>query len=228
MPLVEISCFFSYHKEYMNHNNNDFSMTNQNTDDMSINEILTSIKKFVSAEEQEKIDGDQISRENKKEWESPSDFLEESVVKLSPVFVDEPSLVEPEEDQSVEEKMKALENLSMPNFIQKASKNREESPQEDQTFQEVKKQKETTCLNECDDRQTVKEIFQNFAETIKGMAKERESSSSTISCQGGLEKMVFEAIQKAVLCWLDQHMQPVVELLVKKEIDKITRSILSK
>lgn len=218
-------------------------MAIQNKSDMSMNEILKSIKNFVSVGE--------VKAERSAEGSRAAPPAARADV--SPFGAQEVPVIDEDRPLSTEEKMRLLEELNMPEFMRRGmERNEQNEPVEEDPSHlavsdsvNVNRRSPGSSLNSSElgdehelprgrmfqtqdsssvrpERSGAKVAFQHFADTVEGLVHPKPA------LQGGLDQMMRQAIQMSVDAWLDQHMQAIVEDLVQREIAKITEAILDK
>jgi cell pole-organizing protein PopZ len=172
-----------------------------NESDDSIDEILKSIKKFVSIDE----------KPNGEEQTSSDDYVfsRDGIIKLPQIH---------DVDSNIAEKG----SIDMPDFIKKA--NQQYQLQQLSSSDKPSQDKASTvCLQKLDSKQETKTILKNFADVVKECSKNKEIFNKN----GSLDQLVLDVIKTTVSSWIEGNIKQIVENLVKEEIKTITNAILS-
>lgn len=185
-------------------------MTDNTVDGLSIDEILSSIKKYVSS-------GDSTDIEEKKD-DSKENRNDIPTIRLQPSI---------EEEYFEEEKKENYDQIQMPRFIQKISeKNKIEEPKNIEiknieiADHQINEKKDTFVENEIEQNKST-DVLKNFVNDVNKLINKSKSEHQNI----GFDSFVKSEIKKAIFDWINANMHPIVEEIVKKEIRRITEKL---
>lgn len=190
-----------------------------------MDDILSSIKKFVAGEE---------SNKPTRMQEAQPAQRDDDVVRLAPVCPADDAKVVPDR-RDFEAKAQAAKDLAMPEFIRKAQLDRQEKEaiseqaddQREPLVEAVPQLDETTATAESAAPETVTDLMQSYLKTVQVLAKEKAEEVRPSPQRKSLDALVEATVQSATRSWLDQNLRTIVESVVRQEIEKLTHSILN-
>ncbi len=207
-------------------------MAGQSSEELSMNDILSSIKKFVAGEEKKPEPVEQEER--------PQTADDSGVVRLAPVFPLPPTTVG--QNRATEDKIQALKDLDMPDFIRKAQAERQRDvalDQQEDDLQEGNAAHESPFLPSEQNKITKEDqdsvpspedsstrTMKAYLETIRTLAKEQSAADHKATQRQSLDSFVETTLQAAIHSWLDKNLQSIVETIVQKEVEKLTKTVL--
>lgn len=227
-------------------------MAEKDQNDMSMDEILNSIRKYVNPTPSSTHPSTRENASQKTESEDQprtSSASDSEIIRLSPLN-ESPHIEDPVSDR--EHKLKDLENLKMPNFFQKAYRNAEPA-YESTSFSnpdpvhiapaappqnlevETMEQKNTQPLENNEDsllskpvEDASKQTFSLFRDKAQAIIQQSEHKNNPkTQPESTLDFIMQNAIKSAVADWVNNHLQGIVESIVEKEIHKLTASLVS-
>lgn len=225
-------------------------MMSQNKSDMSMNEILKSIKNFVSVDEEKTESA--VGNEVESQPVARAVGMQPVSQVVSNVDSKKTSLSNEDRFLSTEEKMQLLDKIHMPEFMRfnrEPKKRNEEAnetasyvnqssePREQRTepfaFPVIVSEHSDEKEKPCEPSSEPSSPLESESSGRPGVKAAFQHFANTLEdivhpkpVLGGLDQMMIEAIQSSVKTWLDQHMQGIVEDLVQREIARITQAIL--
>lgn len=209
-------------------------MVDKTRDDMSMDEILNSIRKYVTSDSKDK-ESEEPKAKDKKETEEEK----MGVIRLTP-------LQSQPKDEEAEEQTD-IKNITMPEFFQKA-KQAEEKPAEPapesayippeipaEIIPEppvIAKTPEPQTPPKPEDIQmdptaeaASRQAFSAFYQQAQ-MLHQQAAQKSSQPPSSTLDNIVQVAVKQAVTEWINANMPSLVERLVVQEIQKLTESLL--
>ncbi|MDR3285765.1 MAG: DUF2497 domain-containing protein [Holosporales bacterium] len=188
-------------------------MADNIVDILDIDEILESIKKYVSSNEN--------SQQNN--LEKDDNPLENEVVCLTP-FLDEDT----EKNESNDEK--DIKNISMPSFMKIASTSKKELSTDLEEFSSISKNDVKQSKKE--DIQINNEKLHNdkTINALKGFVKNVnniviESRNKLVRPKESFDDFIAIEVKKAINLWINNNMQTIVEAEIEKELKRITEKL---
>jgi cell pole-organizing protein PopZ len=180
-------------------------------DNLSIDEILDSIKKYVSSSEN--------ASERAKQWEETSDNIvhgDVEAIRLPPAFDNEDAV------EDATSASKNYEEISMPTFIQKAAGYVKPQTGGAELGEGVAPAVEPEPVEKGKGR--VEEVLRGFINDVNGIVT--ASSNSNPRVGSSLDDLVVAEIKRAVTLWIDENMRAVVEETVERELKSITAKLI--
>jgi cell pole-organizing protein PopZ len=189
-------------------------------DNLSIDEILDSIKKYVSSSENAtdrlkvlaELPGgmsDELSDETPYGTTDGSAVRGEiEAIRLTPAF---------DEAAAIASTSTSYEDISMPTFIQKAS---EQVKKQTETVGHVKPQSIAEDVSNMPGTVRVEDTLRGFINDVTGIVTASHGSSHKE--RRSLDDIVVAEIKKAVALWIEENMQPLVKEAVAQELKRIT------
>lgn len=180
-------------------------MVSQKSGDMSMNDILNSIKKFVSssgAEGREEVESREVEEEQKS-----------TVVHLKPMMEDSAEDPEPTSER---------EPLQMPEFIRKSLQAQEKSASEEESEAgfEPREEVHEEAVPKMG-ASPVESYLQQLLGSLKTLSNQQATGKS-------FDSYIRECLKKSIQQWLDVHLQGIVERVVEQEIKKLIDGVMQK
>lgn len=192
----------------------------QDNKDMSVDDILSSIKKYISIENESvnesRVEENVISINSAEVRDNSS----KGFVKLKP-------LKEIYEIGNEEEPAGPV-NIEMPKFFKKAAKNIDikdgQNISNDIEKNVNKPVAENVPVNESVNNSRA--ILNDFKENITTLMKNATDVKANQIIQNSFDTFIYNMITTSVKEWLDENLESIVEKFVEQEIKKITESIV--
>lgn len=184
------------------------------TDDLNIDEILNSIKQYMSEDPKNSHKtGNEKSSDKSSNSEQPS--IEP--IRLMPLEANPPT----------PEIMPSLP-VTMPDFIQQAAKETspvlpQQEPLQAQPIQPSESNNTSAQKVDTPDphTETSMDVFKNFISEVKAVQKAQNSAPHC----GGFDAFLEAEIKKAISSWIDQHMASIVQSVAQKAVEKELKHI---
>lgn len=196
-------------------------MADNDSGDMSMDEILSSIRKYVTSDAQEK------APEKKKAAPPPADASSEGVIRLEPLC---PRAVEEEVPTAHNEK----ENIAMPRFFQKAAQGKESVSSEqtepaldvaEQAPQYAEEKNEPAVHLTAATKNATLHSLDAFQEKARAILQQNQHKALE---PDSLDSVVQRAAVQAVTEWVNLHLPAMVEDVLEREIQKLMEGLANK